>query len=61
MPTECTRAFDAMKRTDKMPGHRMKPRALRELIRNIGQHRREDVLHRRERIGLAEHARIDGQ
>ena len=59
MAAEGARAGHAVKRADEMPRHRMQPRALRELVFDIGHHRLEDVLHGRVRRRLAEQFRID--
>ena len=61
MTAERARAGHAVKRADEMPRHRMQPRALRELILDIGHHRLEHVLHRGVRRRLAEQFRIGRQ
>ena len=42
-----------------MPRHRMQPRALRELVFDVGKHRREHAFHGGVRRGLAEYFGID--
>ena len=51
---ESDRATWVVKRADEMPRHRMQPRALRELILDIGDHRLEHAFHRGVRRRLAE-------
>jgi hypothetical protein len=59
MAAEHARSGHAVKRTNKMPRHRMQPRALRELVFDVGHHRLEDILHAGVRRGLAEQFGID--
>ncbi len=59
MTAERARAGHAVKRADEMPRDRMQPRALRELVLDVGHHRLEHVLHGRVRRRLAEQLGID--
>src|SRR5437899_5095308 len=52
-------AEHAVKRADEVPCHRMQPRALRQLIFDVGQHCFEDILHAGVWRRLAEQFRID--
>ena len=61
MTAKRPRPRHTVKRTDEMPRHRMQPRALRELVFDVGHHRLEYLPHIGVGRGLAEQFRIDGQ